>query len=104
MDAVKRDNVHTNKMANKDALRKTGFEPANMLRNGTVACPLRNNISDVIVAMSGPYPRALLDAEVEKKDVIASRSGSSFGDRVGGVRIFKLSLKSIPNPKFHALF
>ena len=57
----------SNKMANKDALRKTGFEPANMLRNGTVAWPLRNNISDVIVATLGPYPRALLDAEVEKK-------------------------------------
>ena len=57
MDAVKRHNlpsVYTNKMANKDALRKTGFEPANMLRNGMVAWPLRNSIFDVIVASSNP--------------------------------------------------
>ena len=97
-------------MANKDTLRKTGFEPANMLRNGTVASPLRNNNFDVIVN----HIRSLGDEEVkevkEKKDVltqrekIASRSESSFGDGVGGVRLLELFLKSLPNPKFHTLF
>ena len=98
MDAVKRDNVRTNKMANKDALRKPALSPR------TCCEMVRWRGPYVIIFLTSSSLRSLRCGSGEKRDVIASRSGSSFGDRVGGVRLLELFLKSIPNPKFHALF